>query len=39
VEALAFAWLSRQRVHETALDLRTITGSARQVVLGCVYLP
>jgi anhydro-N-acetylmuramic acid kinase len=39
MEALAFAWLARQRVHETALDLRTITGSARPVVLGCVYLP
>ena len=39
VEALAFAWLARQRVRETALDLRTITGAARPVVLGCVYLP
>ncbi len=39
VEALAFAWLARQRVHETALDLRSITGARRPVILGCVYLP
>lgn len=39
VEALAFAWLARQRVHETALDLRRITGARRPVILGCVYLP
>jgi anhydro-N-acetylmuramic acid kinase len=39
VEALAFAWLAKQRIEEQALDLRTITGSARPVVLGCVYLP
>lgn len=39
VEALAFAWLARQRMHETALDLRRITGARRPVVLGCVYLP
>lgn len=39
VEALAFAWLARQRVHEQALDLRTITGARRPMILGCVYLP
>lgn len=39
VEALAFAWLAQQRIEEHALDLRTITGAARPVVLGCVYLP
>lgn len=39
VEALAFAWLARLRVHEQALDLGTITGARRPVVLGCVYLP
>lgn len=39
VEALAFAWLARQRMHETALDLRRITGARRPVILGCVYLP
>ena len=39
VEALAFAWLARQRVHELALDLRGITGAPRPVILGCVYLP
>lgn len=39
VEALAFAWLARQRVHETALDLGRITGARRPVILGCVYMP
>jgi anhydro-N-acetylmuramic acid kinase len=39
VEALAFAWLARQRMHETALDLRRITGARRPLILGCVYLP
>lgn len=39
VEALAFAWLARQRMHEQALDLSTVTGASRPVVLGCVYLP
>lgn len=39
VEALAFAWLAQQRIEERALDLRSITGAARPVVLGCVYLP
>ena len=39
VEALAFAWLARQRIHEAALDLRHLTGAHRPAVLGCVYLP
>lgn len=39
IEALAFAWLARQRTHEQALDLRGVTGARRSVVLGCVYLP
>lgn len=39
VEALAFAWLAHQRVHEKALDLRNITGATRPVVLGCIYMP
>lgn len=39
VEALAFAWLARQRMHEQALDLSTVTGATRPVLLGCVYLP
>ncbi|GAB4351687.1 MAG: hypothetical protein Kow0073_06980 [Immundisolibacter sp.] len=39
VEALAFAWLARQRMHEQALDLRAVTGAQRPAILGCVYLP
>lgn len=39
VEALTFAWLARQRMHEQALDLRTVTGARRPAILGCVYLP
>lgn len=39
VEALAFAWLAYQRIHEQAIDLRGVTGSRRPVILGCVYLP
>ena len=39
VEALAFAWLARQRMAGQALDIGTVTGARRPVTLGCVYLP
>ncbi len=39
VEAMAFAWLARQRLHEQPGNLPVVTGASRPAVLGCVYLP
>jgi anhydro-N-acetylmuramic acid kinase len=39
VEAMTFAWLARQRLEEIPQDTRSITGAARPVILGSVYLP
>jgi anhydro-N-acetylmuramic acid kinase len=37
VEATAFAWLAKQTMEGTPVDLRAITGSRHPVVLGGVY--
>lgn len=37
VEAALFAWLAKQRLDNTALDLSTITGSKSPVMLGGIY--
>lgn len=37
LEAMLFAWLAKLRIEQTALDLHTITGSNRPVVLGGIY--
>lgn len=34
VEALAFAWLARQRLHERPSNVPSVTGATREVVLG-----
>lgn len=39
VEAMAFAWLARQRLHEQPGNLPIVTGASRPAVLGAVYLP
>ncbi|MFT4100510.1 MAG: anhydro-N-acetylmuramic acid kinase [Burkholderiaceae bacterium] len=39
VEALAFAWLARQRLHGRPGNLPTVTGASRPVVLGAVHAP
>jgi anhydro-N-acetylmuramic acid kinase len=39
LEAMLFAWLAKQRITETPVDLMAITGSSRPVVLGGVWLP
>ena len=39
LEAMLFAWLAKQRLDETPVDLMTITGSIRPVILGGVWLP
>ena len=39
VEAIAFAWLAEQRLLEKAIPLKAVTGSQKDVILGCVYLP
>lgn len=37
LEAMMFAWLAHQNLTATKLDLRTITGAQKQVLLGAVY--
>ena len=39
VEAMAFAWLARQRVHRGAGNCPAVTGAARPAVLGGLWLP
>ena len=39
VEATAFAWLARQRMHGIASNLPSVTGAAANVSLGGLYLP
>jgi anhydro-N-acetylmuramic acid kinase len=39
VEAMAFAWLARQRVHKQPGNCPRVTGAARAAVLGAMYLP
>jgi len=39
VEAAAFAWLARQRVHGLASNLPSVTGASSEVSLGGLYLP
>ncbi len=36
VEAAAFAWLARARLHNTPVDLSAVTGAARPALLGCI---
>ncbi len=37
VEAHAFAWLARQRLHAEASNAPEVTGAKRKAVLGAVY--
>ena len=37
VEAVAFAWLAEQTIHQNALDLRYVTGAQSPSILGAVY--
>jgi len=37
MEAMAFAWLARKRVHREAVDLNLVTGAFKNGVLGAVY--
>ena len=39
IEAMAFAWLARQRLHEQAGNCPAVTGALRPAVLGGLYLP
>ena len=39
VEAMAFAWLARQRLHEKPGNCPLVTGAARPAVLGGLWLP
>lgn len=39
VEALAFAWLARERIEERPGNLVEVTGAAGPRILGCVHLP
>ncbi len=37
VEAIGFAWLASQRIHDKAINLPSVTGSSRAAVLGGLY--
>lgn len=37
MEAMAFAWLARQRVHNQPSNLPAVTGASQQVSLGVIY--
>lgn len=37
MEAIAFAWLARQALHNIATDLRTVTGARHPCILGAIY--
>jgi len=39
VEACAFAWLAHRRMHERPGNLPSVTGAAREVLLGEIYTP
>lgn len=39
VEATAFAWLARARIHQEPGNVPTVTGATRPAVLGAVYSP
>lgn len=39
VEAMAFAWLARQRLHERPGNCPLVTGAGRPAVLGGLFLP
>ncbi len=37
MEALAFAWLARQRVHNRVINLSSITGAKKDSIIGAIY--
>jgi anhydro-N-acetylmuramic acid kinase len=39
VEACAFAWLACRRIHGRPGNLPSVTGAAREVLLGEIYTP
>ena len=39
VEACAFGWLARQRIHNQPGNLPSVTGASQETVLGALYLP
>jgi anhydro-N-acetylmuramic acid kinase len=37
VEAIAFAWLAKQTIHQKAGNLQAVTGAHHPVILGGIY--
>jgi len=37
LEAMAFAWFAKKRVHKEKVNLRSVTGSSKNSVLGAIY--
>ena len=39
VEAIAFAWLAEQRLHQIPIRLKEVTGASKNAILGAIYQP
>ncbi len=37
LEAMAFAWFAKKRVHNEVLDLKDVTGASKNTLLGAIY--
>jgi anhydro-N-acetylmuramic acid kinase len=38
IEAMTFAWLAHERIHQNKVNLKDVTGAIKNSILGAVYL-